>query len=161
MGGRGASSGAKSGAKMSGGTNAELALSEKIKNEFINKGLNSNIAGIRKKAEEGTGNYAFRNASAVSAETIDKVVDGQMKFHENNGNTLVEGFLENGRHVYYANKSDSQEIQKLKARQTAKQEKAAEIAAFRPDFDFTGRTTTTYDKARKNRQRKFDSYWNN
>lgn len=147
MGGRGASSGAAK-----GGARTNYSLSESIKNEFINKGLNSNIAGIRKKAEEGTGNYAFKNASAVSADTIDKV--GDVKFHENNGNTLVEGYLENGRHVFYANKSDSPEIQRLRAVQTEKKEKNAEIASYRPDFDFKGRETTTYDRWYKNNVRK-------
>lgn len=151
MGGRGSSSGAKGG--------GSFKLSESIKKEMLEYGLNSKISGIRQKAEQGVGNYAFKNADAVSAETMDKVIGGQMKFHEKNGNTLVEGYLENGRHVYYANKSDSPEIQRFKLLQNAKQEKAAEIASQRVDFDYTGRTTTTYDRAHQNRQRQFDAYW--
>lgn len=152
MGGRGSSSGAKGG--------GSFKLSESIKKEMLDIGLNSPFPGVRQKAEQGVGNYAFKNAGAVSAEAMDNVIGGQMKFHERNGNTLVEGFLENGRHVYYANKSDSPEIQRFRAQQTAKQKKVAEIAAHRPDFDLTGRTTTTYDRARANRLRKFDEYWN-
>ena len=91
MGGRGSSSGAKGG--------GSFKLSESIKKEMLEYGLNSKISGIRQKAEQGVGNYAFKNADAVSAETMDKVIGGQMKFHEKNGNTLVEGYLENGRHV--------------------------------------------------------------
>ena len=155
MGGRGSASAA---GRSAGATKRDINLSESIKQEMLDYGLNSRISGIRQKAEQGIGNYAFRNADAISAETIYKV--GDVKFHERNGNTLVEGYLENGRHVYYANKSDSPEIQKLMAVQTEKKEKIAEIVSHRVDFDSTGKTTTTYDRARKNRMRKFDAYFN-
>lgn len=142
MGGRGSSSGAKGG--------GSFKLSESIKKEMLDVGLNSKIPGIRQKAEQGIGNYAFKNAGAVSAETMDNVIGGQM-FHERNGNTLVEGFLENGRHVYYANKSDSPEIQRFRAQQTARREKeareSAEAQAKMKDFDWHGRTTSTYNQA--------------
>ena len=139
MGGRGSSSGAK------GGAGGNFKQAENIKQEMLRQGLNSKISGIRQKAEQGIGNYAFKNASAVSAETLDKVTSG-MIFHERNGNTLVEGYLDNGRHVFYANKSDSPEIQKLRSRQTVRKEKIAEAAAYRPDYgNTTTKTTSTYE----------------
>lgn len=153
MGGRGASSGAK------GGAGGNLKQAESIKQEMLQQGLNSKISGIRQKAEQGIGNYAFKNANAVSAETFDKVTSG-MVFHERNGNTLVEGYLENGRHVFYANKSDSQEIQKLRSQQTVRKEKIAEAASYRPDRgNTTTKTTSTYESWRKGIHRKFDSFY--
>lgn len=126
---------------------------------MLQQGLNSKISGIRQKAEQGIGNYAFKNANAVSAETFDKVTSG-MVFHERNGNTLVEGYLENGRHVFYANKSDSQEIQKLRSQQTVRKEKIAEAASYRPDRgNTTTKTTSTYERWRKGIHRKFDSFY--
>lgn len=153
MGGRGSSSGAK------GGAGGNFKQAENIKQEMLRQGLNSKISGIRQKAEQGIGNYAFKNASAVSAETLDKVTSG-MIFHERNGNTLVEGYLDNGRHVFYANKSDSPEIQKLRSRQTVRKEKIAEAAAYRPDYgNTTTKTTSTYERWHKGIHRKFDSFY--
>lgn len=153
MGGRGSSSGAK------GGAGGNFKQAENIKQEMLRQGLNSKISGIRQKAEQGIGNYTFKNASAVSAETLDKVTSG-MIFHERNGNTLVEGYLDNGRHVFYANKSDSPEIQKLRSRQTVRKEKIAEAAAYRPDYgNTTTKTTSTYESWRKGIHRKFDSFY--
>lgn len=152
MGGRGSSSGAK------GGAGGNFKQAESIKQEMLQQGLNSKISGIRQKAEQGIGNYAFKNANAVSAETFDKVTSG-MVFHERNGNTLVEGYLENGRHVFYANKSDSQEIQKLRSQQTARKEKIAEVAAHRADNDLTGKMTGTYKRWLKRNHSKFDAYY--
>lgn len=153
MGGRGSSSGAK------GGAGGNFKQAESIKQEMLQQGLNSKISGIRQKAEQGIGNYEFKNANAVSAETFDKVTSG-MVFHERNGNTLVEGYLENGRHVFYANKSDSQEIQKLRSQQTVRKEKIAEAASYRPDRgNTTTKTTSTYESWRKGIHRKFDSFY--
>ncbi len=64
MGGRGSSSGAK------GGAGGNFKQAESIKQEMLQQGLNSKISGIRQKAEQGIGNYAFKNANAVSAENI-------------------------------------------------------------------------------------------
>lgn len=153
MGGRGSSSGAK------GEAGGNFKQAESIKREMLQQGLNSKISGIRQKAEQGVGNYAFKNANAVSTETFDKVTSG-MVFHERNGNTLVEGYLDNGKHVFYANKSDSPEIQKLRSQQTARKEKIAEAAAYRPDYgNTTTKTTSTYESWRKGVHRKFDSFY--
>ena len=152
MGGRG-SAGGKAGA----GGNADINRSESIKKQMLSIGLNSNISGIRKKAEQGIGNYAFKDAEAVSAEAIDKITTGTI-FHEKNGNTLIEGYI-NNRHVFYANKSDSPEIQKFKAQKDAKHEKQAELASQRADVDWTGKATTTYESALKKKRRKMEEHW--
>lgn len=153
MGGRGSSSGAK------GGAGGNLKQAESIKQEMLRQGLNSKISGIRQKAEQGIGNYAFKNASAVSAEVFDKTTAIPI-FHERNGNTLVEGYLDNGRHVFYANKSDSPEIQKLRSQQTVRKEKIAEAASYRPDHgNTTTKTTSTYESWRKGIHRKLDSFY--
>lgn len=100
MGGRGASFGG-------GG----IRLSEKIKKDMLNIGLNSKFAGVRRDAESGTGAYAYKNATAVNYNMIQRL--NAMHFHERNGNTLVDGVLD-GKAVFYANKSDSSEIKNLK-----------------------------------------------
>lgn len=150
MGGRGGASAA------SGNGNA---LSESIKRDMIIQGLNSNIAGIRQKAEQGIGNYSFKNAKAVNAKTAEQLTNN-VKVHEKNGNTLVEGITSQGEHVYYANKSDSPEIKKILAKKAERKAALAELAAHRADQDLTGKTTTTYDRWVKNNQRKFANWWN-
>ena len=148
MGGRGGASGVGSG----------NSLSESIKRDMINQGLNSNIAGIRKKAEQGIGNYSFKNAKPVNAKTAEQLTNN-VKVHEKNGNTLVEGITSKGTHVYYANKSNSPEIKKILAKKAERADAAAKAAAHRADQDLTGKTTTTYDRWAKNNRRKFDNYY--
>ncbi|MBP1562056.1 MAG: hypothetical protein J6C96_12555 [Oscillospiraceae bacterium] len=135
---------------------AEIELSESIKNDMLNQGLNSNIKGIRKKAEEGTGNYAFKNAKAVTAETAEQMVYNS-RVHEKNGNTLIEGYLDDGTHAFYANSSSSPEIKRL-IDTRERMLKANQDTTLR-QRDLTGKTTTTYDRWRKNNLRKFDNYW--
>lgn len=150
MGGRG-------GTSEIGAHKSDIIRSESIKREFLNAGLNSNISGIRKKAEEGTGNYDFKNASAVSAKEAEKFVMGSAsKVIERNGKTLINGSTKNGKHVFYANNSNSPEIEKLiKMRHT-------EQDTTRRQHDFlAGGTgfTSTYEKSRKRNQKKFDDWW--
>lgn len=144
-----------SGAK--GGASGYLKQAESIKQEMLQQGLNSKISSVRKKAEQGIGNYTFKNASAVSAETLDKVTS-DMVFHERNGNTLVEGYLEDGRHVFYANKSDSREIQRLQSPFAKEKAKAAASVA---ETARTGKTTetTTYQRMLKRLKGNFDAYY--
>lgn len=137
-------------------------LSERIKNEFIQKGLNSNISGIRKKAEEGTGNYKFKNAEPVSAS--DMKMSPMLNVHEHGEYTLIDGYLrDTEKSVYYANKTNSHEIQELLALKSERKEKelkeAAESEMKMRDFDFKNRTTTTYDRWRKNENKKFVDWY--
>lgn len=147
MGGRGGTSKVGSG---------EKSRSENIKNEMLNAGLSSNIAGIRKKAEQGIGNYSFKDAKAVSAKQFEES-GTYIKIHERNGNTLLEGFLKNGKHVYYANKSDSAEIKKVLDERKRKKERQSDTTLRRPDY--TGKTTTTYERWRTNNSRKFEEWY--
>ena len=150
MGGRGGASGI-------GLNKSDISRSESIKREFLNAGLNSNISGIRKKAEEGTGNYDFKNASAVSAKEAEKFVTGSAsKVIERNGKTLIEGSTKNGKGVFYANDSNSPEIKKLMEMRHVEQDTTLR----RHDFS-TGvmGTTSTYEKSRKRTQKKFDDWW--
>ena len=103
MGSRGAGSGRNA---------AEITLSKSIRDQFIQSGLNSNIAGIRKKAAEGTGNYSYKNAKAVSYEDAKSM--SALKVHEKGENTLIDGVNPKGQHVFYANKSDTPQIKILK-----------------------------------------------
>ena len=148
MGGRGSSIGLNK---------SDISRSESIKREFLNAGLNSNISGIRKKAEEGTGNYDFKNASAVSAKEAEKFVTGSAsKVIERNGKTLIEGSTKNGKSVFYANDSNSPEIKKLMEMRHVEQD----TTIHRHDFStgVTG-TTSTYEKSRKRTQKKFEDWW--
>lgn len=137
-------------------------LSERIKNEFIQKGLNSNIPGIRKKAEEGAGNYKFKNAEPVSAS--DMKMSPMLNVHEHGEYTLIDGYLrDTEKSVYYANKTNSREIQELLALKSERKEKelkeTAESEAKMRDFDFKNRTTTTYNRWRKNDNKKFVDWY--
>ena len=153
MGGRGSASGAK------GGARTNYSLSESIKNEFINQGLNSKFAAIRKKAEEGTDNYSYKTAQAVSADVAEGLTNN-VKVHEKNGNTLVEGITADGKHVFYANASNSPEINRILSKKAERAEKALKLANERADQDLTGKTTTTYDRWYKNNRKKiYDWYY--
>jgi len=95
MGGRG-------GISEIGAHKSDISRSESIKREFLNAGLNSNISGIRKKAEDGTGNYDFKNASAVSAKEAEKFVMGSASgVNERNGKTLIKGITKSGKNSVY------------------------------------------------------------
>lgn len=134
--------------------NAEdIERAESIKNEFIEKGLNSNFAGIRKRAEEGSGSYAYKDAAPVTAKEAENIV-GVSRVHEKNGKTLIEGYFENGSHVYYANSSDSPEIKNLLKK---RENKNVDVTLRRPDM--TGKITTTYDTWLKKKRKKFDDWY--
>ena len=153
MGGRGSASGVSK-----GGARTNYSLSESIKNEFINQGLNSKFAAIRKKAEEGTDNYSYKTAQAVSADVAEGLTNN-VKVHEKNGKTLVEGITADGKHVYYANASNSPEIKRILIKKAERAEKAAKLANERADQDLTGKTTTTYDRWYKRNRKKFDDWY--
>ena len=137
------------------GSNAELEQSENIKQKFLNKGLSSKIEGIRRKAEQGEGNYEFKNATAVSPKEAEKFIHNS-RVHEHDGETLIEGYSSNGNHGYYANKSDSAEIQSL----LNMRHKDQDTTIRRHDFSSgVMGTTATYEKWRKNNTKKFSDYW--
>lgn len=127
--------------------------SEKIYNQILEQGLNSKIQGIRNKAMNGTGNYNFKNASPAPYEQAKNMQSSTMKALTRGENTLVDGLLPNGQHVYYAGKTESKEIQSLLDKRKSKADTTSNI----PD---NVRTTSTYDRWYKANRRKFDSYYN-
>ena len=148
MGGRGSSSGGSGGAL---NATSEKAYSKEVYKEILSKGLNSKIPGIRTKAENGTGNYSFKDATPVTYEdalkmgrTANVVTRGE--------NTLVSGYLPNGKHVYFAAKTDSQQIQTLMEQRRSKIDTTANV----PD---RANTTTTYDRWYKQNRRNFENYY--
>lgn len=148
MGGRGGSSGMSG-----GGGSVGISQSKAIYNSIIQQGLHSNIKGIRTKAEQGTGNYSFKGAQPVSFNQAMNMERVTMKSLTRDENTLVDGELPNGKHVYYANKTESPQIQALLKKSKSKTDTTANL----PD---NMNTTTTYDSWLKRNHRKFDSWYN-
>ena len=139
------------GGKRESGGNKSIALSESIKSDMLNKALNSNIAGIHQKAQQGIGNYSFKNATAVTIKVAEQMTTSQV--HTKDGYTLIDGALPNGKHVFYANKTNSPEIQKLLTKRKNKTDTTP------GNLDMTGKTTTTYDRWYKNNQKKFANWF--
>ena len=143
MGGRGGSSGSKGG----GG----IAQSKNIYNSMLQQGLNSNIKGIRTKAENGTGNYSFKDATPVTYEEALKI-GKTSKTITRGENTLVEGYLPNGKQVYFAGKTESSQIQTLLERRKSKTDTT-------PNLPDRINTTTTYDRWLKKNRKDFDNWY--
>lgn len=141
-----------SGAGASNNANAKTE-SQKVYNSFLAAGLNSNIQGIRTKAEQGIGNYSFKGASAASFDEASTMVSATMKALTRGENTLIDGELPSGKHVYFAGKTESPQIQALLEKRKTKSDTTANV----PDVK---RTTTTYDSWRKRNQRNFDNWYN-
>lgn len=143
--------GSRGGTKTSN-VSGEISQSRKIYSAFIAQGLNSNIKGVRTKAEEGTGNYSFKGASAVSFDEASTMERSTMKTLTRGENTLIDGELPNGKHVYYAGKTESPQIQALLEKKRSKSDTI-------PNLPDDKRTTTTYDRWLKNNRRKFDDWY--
>lgn len=144
MSGRGGWSGLKGGG---GG----IAQSKNIYNSMLQQGLNSNIKGIRTKAENGTGNYSFKDATPVTYEEALKI-GKTSKTITRGENTLVEGYLPNGKHVYFAGKTESSQIQTLLERRKSKTDTT-------PNLPDRINTTTTYDRWLKKNRKDFDNWY--
>ena len=134
------------------GNGAQIQQSVKIYNQFLEQGLNSKIKGIQEKAENGTGNYSFKNASPVAYDEALNMQKSSMNTITRGENTLVDGILPNGQHVYFAGKTSTPQIQTLLERRKSKTDTTAKV----PDDK---RTTTTYDRWRKQNQRNFESWF--
>ena len=151
MGGRGGSSGSGGGGGGARNATSEKAYSKEVYNEILSKGLNSKIPGIRTKAENGTGNYSFKGATPVTYEEALKM-GRTANVVTREENTLVSGYLPNGKHVYFAAKTNSQQIQTLMEQRRSKTDTTANV----PD---RANTTTTYDRWQKNNRKKFDDWY--
>ena len=136
----------------SSNANGEISQSRTIYNAMLTQGLNSNIKGIRTKAEQGTGNYSFKGASAVSFDEASTMRSATMKSLTRGENTLIDGELPSGKHVYYAGKTESPQIQALLEKRKSKSDTTSNV----PD---DRRTTTTYDRWQKSNRRKFDDWF--
>lgn len=136
----------------SSNVNGEISQSRTIYNAMLTQGLNSNIKGIRTKAEQGTGNYSFKGASAVSFDEASTMRSTTMKALTRGENTLIDGELPSGKHVYYADKTESPQIQALLEKRKSKSDTTSNV----PD---DRRTTTTYDRWQKSNRRKFDDWF--
>lgn len=131
---------AASGGGGSNSDNQSHATSNKIKQEFIDAGLNSKFKGVQRNAREGKGAYAYKDAVPVSEIDASKI--SGMQFVEHDGKTLVHGIL-GEKKVFYANNSDSKEIKALRQKEEESGQKRLEEARHRPE---TRTTTTTYDR---------------
>ena len=79
MGGRGSGSGNLK----TGGSS--IALSNKIKIEMLQHGINSKFKGVQRDAKAGEGNYSYKNAKAIN-ESVALKMD-VIRMHERDGNT--------------------------------------------------------------------------
>lgn len=144
--------GGKVGATSSGAGGGGISQSQEIYNQLLQAGLNSNIKGIRAKAEQGTGNYSFKDAQAVSFDEANTMKSVTMKALTRGENTLIDGELPNGKHVYFAGKTESPQIQALVEKRKSKTDTTSNV----PD---NKRTTSTYDAWLKRNRRNFDSWY--
>lgn len=135
-----------------GGGGGAISQSKNIYNSMLQQGLNSNIKGIRTKAEQGTGNYSFKDAKAVSFDEASTMRSATMKALTRGENTLIDGELPNGKHVYFAGKTESPQIQALLEKRKSKTDTTSNV----PD---NKRTTSTYDRWLKQNRRNFDSWY--
>ena len=133
---------------------AGVRRSESIKNMMLDEAKNSKFAGVRRDAENGTGNYSFAKSKAVGENKLEEIKFS--KIIEKNGYTLIDGVI-GGKSVFYANKSDAPEIISFKKGIEAKKKKQAEDIkrTERPEI----RTTSTYDKWWKRNKSNFDAWF--
>lgn len=147
FGGRGGSSG------LGVGRNS-IAISNRIKKEMLESGLNSKFKGVQRDAKNGTGAYSYKDAKAVgSTEALKMDVFG---VHEKNGNTLFEGLI-NGKQVFYANKDSDSTVQKIKSILSNKKDQQIRDSKNRPESQTI---TSTYDRWKKNHDKNFAAWFN-
>lgn len=139
------------GGRGSGGMRNSLSQMNTIKDTFIQHGLDSNLKGVRRQAEEGTGNYAFKDANPVSESEALQMTSTRFKEFENN--VLVWGLI-GDKKVFFAASSDNSVIKRLqeKSEHLKKNNLSGEQ---RPEI----RTTTTYEKWRKRNKSNFDAWF--
>lgn len=139
-----------------GGSNSNDSSREnsnKIKQEFLDAGLNSKFKGVQRNAKEGKGAYSYKDATPVSESEALKM--NQMHFVERDGKTLVHGILGEEK-VFYANNSDSKEIKDLRQKSEEMKQKQLEDMKHRPD---SITTTSTYDRWKKNHDKNFSDWY--
>lgn len=145
--------------KAGSGGSAQIRNSNATKQQMIQDGLNSKFAGVRRDAEQGTGIFAFKNAVAAPPERIEKL--NAIYLRERNGNSIAFGVDRDGKEIFFADKSDSPQIERIKKIKESRSEKRAkEIEEDKIKIAGSDKnTTTTYERWRKNNLRKFNSWY--
>lgn len=140
FGGRGSESGLGRGS---------IAISNRIKKEMLDRGLNSKLKGVQRNAQNGTGAFTYKDSKAVgSAEALKMKV---FRVHESKGNTLFEGLI-GDKEVFYANKDSDSTVRKIKRILSDEKEQQIRESKHRPEEI---RTTSTYDRWKKKRDKDF------
>jgi hypothetical protein len=140
-----------------GGRKTEsMKRSESIKNEIIENAMNSRLKGVARDAKEGKGNYSFKNSKTVDKKDVNKIQDAR---DITRGENVVIYGTKNNKNVYYAGKKSDPEIKSYfkKKEQRSKEvaERERKAGSERPEI----RTTTTYDRWRKQNERKFAAWF--
>jgi len=154
------SKGGHSGKSGGGGQAANRSI--QIKNEIID---NIKLPGIKRKAENGEGNYRWTQNTPVSESQAQKIE--RIDFiHDKGDYTVIDGVL-SGENVYFAAPKTNPTVLKLKERK-AKQDEQREQRRARDkqrglesiyDRHTTG-TTATYERWRKKNSANFEAWWN-
>lgn len=131
-----------------------VTISNQIKREMIDRGLNSKLKGVQRNAQNGTGAYSFKDAKAIGSAEAQKMDVYQV--HEQNGNTLFEGLI-HGRKVFYANKESDRTVLKIKSTLIKQKEQQLRDSQNRPENQTV---TSTYDRWKKNHDKNFASWFN-
>lgn len=133
-----------------------IKKSIRIKNKMIEKGLNSKLKGVQRQAREGTGNYSYKDAKAISGTQAKKMT--VYKVHESAEGILFEGTL-GDKKVFYASDNSDPTVKALKAKMEAS--KRAQIADTKEQERPEVRTTSTYDRWKKRHDANFRAWFGN
>jgi HK97 family phage prohead protease len=143
-----------------GGQTAEET--ERIKSEIVDS-INPKFAGIKRKAENGEGNWSWTKGEAAS-ESEAQNMDHIWNVYDKGKYTVVDGSIGN-KNVYFAADSSNPTVIKAKGimaeREASRTERERKIA--RDSIETQGKsktTTSTYDRWYSNNRKNFDAYWN-
>lgn len=145
----------------SSGGGQSAKRSEQIKNEIVD---NIKLPGIKRKAENGEGNYRWTKFEPVSESQAQKIE--RIDFiHDKGGYTVVDGVL-NGEYVYFAAPKSNPTISKLreqKAKQDERRKQREEHdkqTGLKSIYEGQGTTvTTTYESWRKRNSANFEAWY--
>ena len=143
-----------------GGQTAEET--ERIKSEIVDS-INPKFAGIKRKAENGEGNWSWTKGQAAS-ESEAQNMDHIWNVYDKGKYTVVDGSIGN-KNVYFAADSSNPTVIKAKGimaeREASRTERERKLA--RDSIETQGKsktTTSTYDRWYSNSRKNFDAYWN-
>ena len=145
FGGRGASSG------LAGNS---ITISNSIKKEMLDSGLNSKFKGVQRNAQNGTGAYSYKDAKAVGS--VEALKMDVVRVHEKNGNTLFEGLI-HGEKVFYANRDSDSTVKEMKRALASRNQQQIRDSKNRTE-NLT--ITSTYDRWKKKHDKNFAAWYN-